>query len=120
MAEESGRPAGQDGGRPTASLGQPRVADGVDALMDSVKTSGGDSMLDGAPSKPRGGELPACNDAVLQSRQIRDPPVDPGDLSIHVMEKSPNPSHGGRLARRSAHVACKRSGQAHGSSPPTR
>lgn len=78
------------------------MADGVDAPMDRVQSSGGHTTLDRLPAQTQGDELAVVHHAVLASRERCDPPltVVGGQLCSTIGVNCPRSAHTAILTSR--------------------
>ena len=69
MAQQSLRPAREDGGHPAAAAHDAGMADGINPAINGVKSSCRDPVVDGVPAEPEGKKLPAGDNAMLARRE---------------------------------------------------
>ena len=71
MAQHRSLAVGKDRRKPMPTLVDARVADGIDASVEGVKTPGPQPPADRAPPKPQGHQLLSRHDAVLALCELR-------------------------------------------------
>jgi hypothetical protein len=68
-------PVGEDRGHPSALRGEPIVPEGVDAGIDAMKATSGDSASNRFGAQSQLAKLPQRHDPVLSARQLRELPL---------------------------------------------
>src|SRR4051794_28117872 len=76
MTQRGAPPTSKHGSHPTTALRQPRVPDGIYALVDAMQLPGPCPPVNGITTEAKRNELRKRNDAMLPRGQRPDPAID--------------------------------------------